>query len=61
MAGAGARAACYAELRMDSGPTLFGVGIHENIVTASFLAVLCTVNRRKVLQSEINADVAQAE
>jgi 2-isopropylmalate synthase len=44
--GANAKAACYVELRLDNGPTLFGVGIDENIVTASFKAVLSGVNRQ---------------
>jgi 2-isopropylmalate synthase len=43
--GANARAACYVELRVGTGPTLFGVGIDSNIVTASFKAVLSGVNR----------------
>jgi 2-isopropylmalate synthase len=43
--GADARAACYVELRVGNGPTLFGVGIDSNIVTASFKAVLSAVNR----------------
>ena len=44
-AGANTRAACYVELRLDDGPTRFGVGIDANIVTASFKAVLSAVNR----------------
>jgi 2-isopropylmalate synthase len=44
-AGANAQAACYVELRMANGPTLFGVGIDGNIVTASFKAVTSAVNR----------------
>jgi 2-isopropylmalate synthase len=32
-------------LRLDNGPTLFGVGIDGNIVTASFKAVVSAVNR----------------
>ena len=43
--GADAKAACYVELRVGNGPTLFGVGIDSNIVTASFRAVLSAVNR----------------
>ena len=38
--GANAQAACYVELRLDNGPTLFGAAIDSNIVTASFKAVL---------------------
>jgi 2-isopropylmalate synthase len=45
-AGADAKAACYVELRLNNGPTLFGVGIDANIVTASFMAVLSAVNRQ---------------
>jgi 2-isopropylmalate synthase len=44
--GANARAACYVELRLDEGPTVFGAGIDSNIVTASFKAVLSALNRQ---------------
>ena len=44
--GADARAACYVELRLGGGPTLFGAAIDSNIVTASFKAVLSAVNRQ---------------
>jgi 2-isopropylmalate synthase len=47
--GANARAACYVELRLANGPTLFGAGIDSNIVTASFKAVLSAVNRQIAL------------
>ncbi|MFC7514378.1 2-isopropylmalate synthase [Herbaspirillum sp. GCM10030257] len=57
-AGADARAACYVELRVDNGPTLFGVGIDSNIVTASFKAVLSAVNRQ--LGGESSADAIAA-
>jgi 2-isopropylmalate synthase len=43
--GAQAQAACYVELRVAKGPSLFGVAIDGNIVTASIKAVLCAVNR----------------
>jgi 2-isopropylmalate synthase len=43
--GANARAACYVELRVAGGQTVFGAGIDSNIVTASFKAVLSAVNR----------------
>ena len=52
--GANAKAACYVELRLDNGPTLFGAGIDSNIVTASFKAVLSAVNRQ-LKQREIVA------
>ena len=44
-AGANAQAACYVELRLNNGPTRFGVGIDGNIVTASFKAVMSALNR----------------
>ena len=44
--GANAQAACYVELRLANGPTLFGAAIDSNIVTASFKAVLSAVNRQ---------------
>jgi 2-isopropylmalate synthase len=50
--GADARAACYVELRLANGPTLFGAAIDSNIVTASFKAVLSAVNRQLALSAE---------
>src|SRR6201996_3346653 len=44
-AGSGAQAVAYVEITPHSRVTLFGVGIHNNIVTASLLAVLSAVNR----------------
>jgi 2-isopropylmalate synthase len=44
-AGASAQAASYVELRVGDGPTMFGVGIDGNIVTASFKAVTSAINR----------------
>lgn len=55
--GANAQAACYVELRLDNGPTLFGVAIDGNIVTASFKAVLSAVNRQLATRQQS----AQAE
>ena len=43
--GANAAAVAYIELRFGDGNTLFGVGRHLNIVTASLQAILCGVNR----------------
>jgi len=44
--GADSKAAAFVELAMDGlGGPKFGVGIHSNILTASFLAVLSAVNR----------------
>jgi 2-isopropylmalate synthase len=48
--GADAQAACYVEMRVENGPTLFGVGIDANIVTASFKAVTSALNRHAVLE-----------
>jgi len=50
--GADARAACYVELRLGNGPTLFGAAIDSNILTASFKAVLSAVNRQIALAAE---------
>lgn len=56
--GADARAACYVELRVGNGPTLFGVGIDSNIVTASFKSVLSAVNRHIAASAENPAALA---
>jgi 2-isopropylmalate synthase len=44
-AGSGAKAMAFVEITTPARTTLFGVGYHENIVTASLLAVLSAVNR----------------
>jgi 2-isopropylmalate synthase len=44
-AGSGAQAVAYVEITTHSRVTLFGVGIHNNIITASLLAVVSAVNR----------------
>ena len=43
--GSDARAVAFVEITTSARATLFGAGIHENIVTASLLAVLSAVNR----------------
>jgi 2-isopropylmalate synthase len=43
--GSDAKAVAYVEILTPPGITLFGVGLHANIVTASLLAVLSAVNR----------------
>jgi len=43
--GTDTRAASYVELRIGDSPSGFGVGVHADIVTASFLAILSAVNR----------------
>jgi len=58
--GAGAQAACYVELRLDNGPTLFGAAIDSNIVTASFKAVLSAVNRQLNAAAKAQAAVDAA-
>ena len=45
--GTSAKAAAYIEIRMANGPSLYGIGIDENITTASFRALLSAVNRAK--------------
>jgi Isopropylmalate/homocitrate/citramalate synthases len=43
--GADARAVAYVELRTDDGQSLFGVGIDDNIVSASLKAIVSGLNR----------------
>jgi 2-isopropylmalate synthase len=43
--GSGAKAVAYIEITTRSRRTLFGAGMHANIITASLLAVLSAVNR----------------
>jgi len=43
--GSGAKAVSYIEITTESRRTLFGAGMHSNIITASLLAVLSAVNR----------------
>jgi 2-isopropylmalate synthase len=43
--GSGAQAVSYIEITTRARRTLFGAGMHPNIVTASLLAVLSAVNR----------------
>ncbi|MFM9436239.1 2-isopropylmalate synthase [Janthinobacterium sp. CG_23.3] len=59
--GANAQAACYVELRLDNGPTLFGAAIDSNIVTASFKAVLSAVNRQLKINDTAAAPAAPVE
>ncbi|CAM5205491.1 2-isopropylmalate synthase OS=Castellaniella defragrans OX=75697 GN=leuA PE=3 SV=1 [Castellaniella defragrans] len=44
--GTDTRAASYIEVRIGDAASGFGVGIHEDIVTSSFLAILSAVNRQ---------------
>jgi 2-isopropylmalate synthase len=43
--GSGAMAVSYIEITTRSRRTLFGAGMHSNIITASLLAVISAVNR----------------
>ena len=43
--GANATAITYIEMRVGEGPSLHGVGMDSNIVTASFKAILSGLNR----------------
>jgi 2-isopropylmalate synthase len=43
--GSGANAVSYIEITTRSRRTLFGAGMHPNIITASLLAILSAVNR----------------
>jgi 2-isopropylmalate synthase len=58
--GANAQAACYVELRLANGPTLFGAGVDSNIVTASFKAVLSALNRQLRSNEQTKAVAASA-
>lgn len=55
--GADARAVAYVEIETREG-TLFGVGEHPNIVTASLRAVTCAVNRAMRLGMGVSVDGA---
>jgi 2-isopropylmalate synthase len=47
--GSGAKAVSYIEITTRSRKTLFGAGMHSNIITASLLAILSAVNRAVAL------------
>jgi len=44
-AGTNAKAVSFIELKVENSKSLFGIGIDENITTASFKALLCGLNR----------------
>lgn len=56
--GAETRAAAYVEMRIGDSPSGFGVGIHADIVTSSFLAILSAVNRHTIAQQEAETTAA---
>jgi len=49
--GSGANAVSYIEITTRSRRTLFGAGMHPNIITASLLAVFSAVNRAVALEA----------
>lgn len=55
--GANAKAACYIEIRLDGQRPLHGIGIDENITTASFRALFSALNRA-VKQAELKTEAA---
>ena len=60
--GSGAQAVSYIEITTRSRRTLFGAGMHPNIVTASLLAVVSAVNRAIALGAlPARADSARTE
>ena len=56
-AGASAKAASYIEIRLDGQRPLHGIGIDENITTASFRALFSALNRA-VKQAELKTEAA---
>ena len=59
--GAQARAAAYLEVRIGTRPTMFGVGIDANILSASMKAVLGAMQRVGALQQRVGeAELASA-
>lgn len=56
--GAETRAATFVEMRIGDSPSGFGVGIHPDIVTSSFLAILSAINRHTIAQNETEATTA---
>ncbi|MCX5590429.1 2-isopropylmalate synthase [Alcaligenes endophyticus] len=50
--GAETRAASYVEMRIGDSPTGFGVGVHRDIVTSSFLAILSALNRHEASKKQ---------
>jgi 2-isopropylmalate synthase len=56
--GSEAKAAAFVEITTPSRVTLFGVGVHANIITASILAVLSAV-RRAVARDLLQTDEAK--
>jgi 2-isopropylmalate synthase len=58
--GSGAKAVSYIEITTRSRRTLFGAGMHSNIITASLLALLSAVNRaiaQEALPARVNESI----
>ncbi|MDD7380293.1 MAG: 2-isopropylmalate synthase [Succiniclasticum sp.] len=43
--GSDAKAICYIQLEKPDGASIFGVGVHSGITTASLLGIICAINR----------------
>ncbi len=52
--GTDTRAASYIEMRINDEPGGYGVGLHQDIVTSSFLAILCALNRYAAAGGDIS-------
>ncbi len=50
--GAPKASVAYVELRLNDGPTRFGVGVDENMMTASFKAIVSALNRCMMSEGE---------
>jgi Isopropylmalate/homocitrate/citramalate synthases len=58
--GANATAITYIEMRVGDGPSLHGVGMDSNIVTASFKAILSGLNRDHARQQAVKTVATSA-
>lgn len=58
--GTDTKAASYVEIRIGDEANGYGVGIHEDIVTSSFLAILSAVNRYAASGKDLPARVSAA-
>jgi 2-isopropylmalate synthase len=59
--GAGATAVSFVEIRTDGSPSVFGVGMHRNIVAASLNAIVSAVNRAVRQGTLVHASSRKAE
>src|SRR5690606_27065153 len=58
--GTDTRAATYVEMRIQDAPSGYGVGVHEDIVTSSFLAILSAVNRHAAAGGNVQPSTSVA-